>query len=490
MKFQKTLLATATGAAIVASGSAQAFSFGEVWANDQQNGRLHIWSQTNLNISWLPSNPTVVDLTANGGTNTSGANHIIGFSNHAGLDPSSRAVLTFLNGWVEIHNSNGGTGAPTKVAELEASTLNAYAEEGKVAAANKGTTHACGGNPQNDQIQCASIFNADFALFEANMATNTYSRIGIYKTGDLALSPALDSRPILKAKVQTAYDELVANDGDGQPNNICSQYSTDGNLLYLAVQNNVIDGGVIIVDVSDATNPTILDAFNDTMAAGCGLVNDPDGEHLWITHGFNKQGDPEEVSIWKYRRAGKRNGPIKRISLPNDDSQVTYGGDAHGMQFAGWGSDYLWQLMRVDDTIHVLKNNKWRKRRSKLVNTIDLERPGRTNIQPDVIDRSQFGTRMYWTTRGVSPNTAISTYHFADRNGHSGVDTYRVGNYGRTGSYVKTSGMPSGVSEYLCDPSTGTTGYAIPCSAGDATAQELDSTDPHGLKSLNYLSGF
>ena len=53
MNFQKTLLATATGAAIVASGSAQAFSFGEVWANDQQNGRLHIWSQTNLNISMV-----------------------------------------------------------------------------------------------------------------------------------------------------------------------------------------------------------------------------------------------------------------------------------------------------------------------------------------------------------------------------------------------------------------------------------------------------
>ena len=321
------------------------------------------------------------------------------------------------------------------------------------------------------------------------MATNTYSRIGIYKTGELTLSPALDSRPALKGKVQAAYDQLVANDGDGQPNNICSQYSTDGNLLYLAVQNNSIEGGVIIVDVSDASNPTILDAFNDTMAAGCGLVNDPDGEHLWITHGFNKQGDPEEVSIWKYSRAGKRHGPIKRIALPNDDSQITYGGDAHGMQYAGLTSSYLWQVMRVDDTIHVIKNNKDKKRRSKLVDTIDLERPGRTNIQPDVIDRSAFGTRMYWTTRGVSPNTAISTYYFSDRNGHSGVDTYAT-LFGKNGTYVKTSTMPSGVEEYLCPASTGTTGYEVSCSAGDPGAKKSDSTDPHGLKSLNYLSGF
>lgn len=488
MKFQKTMLATATTAALAAAGSAQAISFGEVWANDQQNGRLHIWSQSNLNDPTAPSNPSVIELTQDGGANTAGSAHIIGFSNHAGLDPSSRAILTFLNGWMEVFNSNGGTGAPTKVAELEASTLNAYAEEGMTAQAGKGTVHACGGNPQNDQIQCASIFNADFSLFEADMATNTYSRIGIYKTGELTVSPAIAGTP-LGDTVQANYDELVANDGDGNPNNICSQYSTDGNLLYLAVQNNTIDGGVIIVDVSDASNPTILDAFNDTMAAGCGLVNDPDGKHLWITHGFNKQGDPEEVSIWKYRRAGKKSGPIKRIALPSDDSQVTYGGDAHGMQYAGINSDYAWQTMRVDDNIQVIHNNKDRKRKSKIVNVISLERPGRANIQPDVIDRSQFGTRMYFTTRGVSPNTAISTYHFSDRDGHSGVDTMAT-LFGANGVYTKTSTMPSGVPEYLCPASTGTTGYEIPCAAGDAGAVEADSTDPHGLKSLNYLSGF
>ena len=140
------------------------------------------------------------------------------------------------------------------------------------------TVHACGGNPQNDQIQCASIFNGDFSLFSADMDTDTYNRIGIWRVADLTLSPKLDARPGLKAKVQADFDELVANDSNGNPNNICSQYSTDGNLLYLAVQNNEIDGGVIIVDVSDPTSPAILDAYNDVMAAGCGLVNNPDAE--------------------------------------------------------------------------------------------------------------------------------------------------------------------------------------------------------------------
>jgi hypothetical protein len=482
MKFNKSLVATATTAALgMVAGNAQAFNFGEVWATDQENGRLHIFKQSELNDPTRSANPSIVDLVQAG---SPANNHIIGFSNHAGLDPSSRAILTFLGGTFEVWRTNGGTGAPSKIASLEASTINAYGQEGLGAPQKGNTVHACGGNPQNDQIQCASIFNADFSLFEADMATDTYTRIGIYKTGNLTVSPKL--RPRLKRKVQKAYDALVANDGDGQPNNICSQYSADGNLLYLAVQNNAIDGGVIVMDVSDPTNPTILDAFNDVMAAGCGLVNNPDGKTLWITHGFNKHGDPEEVSIWKYSRAGKRHGPIKRIKLPADDSQVLYGGDAHGAQYAGLFQSYLWQTMRVDDTIHVIKN---RGRRSKIVKTINLERPGRTNIQPDVLDRSQFGTRMYHTTRGSTPNTAISTYYFSDRSGKAGIDV--LGTFwGRNGRYLKTETMTSGNTEYLCPNPDAAKFYEVKCAAGDAGAIAVDTTDPHGLKSLNYLSGF
>ena len=271
MKLQKTMLASATTAALAAAGSAQAVNLGEFWATDQIGGNTHIFDQADLNDPTVDAEATIVDLVANGGD--SNRMHIKGFSNHAGIDPASRTIMTNLGGTFDVWNTNAGTGSPTHVATLEASTINAYTEEGLGAPQKGNTVHACGGNPQNDQIQCASIFNADFSLFEADMATNTYNRIGIWKTGNLTVSPKLKGK--LAKDVQAAYDELVANDGDGQPNNICSQYSTDGNLLYLAVQNNAIDGGVIVVDVADPTNPTILDAYNDVMAAGCGLVNNP-----------------------------------------------------------------------------------------------------------------------------------------------------------------------------------------------------------------------
>ncbi len=44
-----------------------------------------------------------------------------------------------------------------------------------------------------------------------------------------------------------------------------------------------------------------------------------------------------------------------------------------------------------------------------------------------------------------------------------------------------------GGSLYLCDKSGD---YVEQCAAGDAGAVEVSSADPHGGKSLNYLSGF
>ena len=296
----------------------------------------------------------------------------------------------------------------------------------------------------------------------------------------------------MKKTVQAAYDELVANDGDGQPNNICSQYSTDGSMLYLAVQNNTIDGGIIVVDVSDPSNPTILDAYNDVMAAGCGLVNNPDGEHLWITHGFNKQGDPEEVSIWAYANAGKSNGPVDRVALPTDDSQAVYGGDAHGAQFAGLTSGYLWQVMRIDDTVQIISASDGAN--GTLVNEINLEdATGRTNVQPDVIDRSAFGTNMYWTTRGPRPSSAIGSsagganrYNHIDR--QAGVDVFST-MFGDTGVYTKSEIMENGGVLYLCNKGGS---YVEQCASTDKRYKpvQVTSSDPHGSKSLNYLSGF
>ncbi len=493
MKFNKSLVATATTAALgMVAGNAQALNFGEFWAVDQIGGVAHIFDQSELNDPTFDAQETKVDLVSPGNHN-SVRMHILGFSNHAGLDPSSRTVMTYLDGWMEIWKTNGGTGAPTEVAELQASTIDAYSgADGMAGIVNGGspdkgnTSHACGSNPQNDQIQCASIFNGDFSLFEADMATDTYNRIGIWRTGELPLSNKL--RPRLKRKVQKAYDAMLAKDSN--PNNICSQYSTDGNLLYIAAQTGTTTGGVIVVDVSNPTSPAILDAFEDVMAAGCGLVNNANTGTLWITHGFNKHGDPEEISIWKYSRAGKRHGPIKRVALPTDDSQPTYGGDAHGAQFAGLFSSYMWQVMRIDDTVHII-SNPWRQKRARLRRTINLERAtGRTNVQPDVIDRSQFGTRMYWTTRGPRPSSAIGSpaggpnrYNHIDR--LAGVDVFSTF-WGNRGRYVKTEIMDNGSTLFLCDNGGD---YVEQCDAGMG-GTEVTSSDPHGAKSLNYLSGF
>ncbi len=522
MKLNKTLLASSLAAV---STGANAINLGEFWATDQIGGVTYIYKQSELNDPTIVSNPQLVDLTnladADGVQRHSSVRmHISGFSNHAGIDPRSRAIQTYLDGWMEIWKTNGGAAAPTKIVSLEASTVNAYAggdgmggQMSGSSGPDKGNTvHACGGNPQNDQIQCASIFNGDFSLFEADMDTDTYTRLGIWRVADLTVDSGL--LPGLKAKVQAEFDELVANDSNGNPNNICSQYSTDGNLLYLAVQNNEIDGGVIVVDVSDATNPTILDAYNDVMAAGCGLVNNPDGRSLWITHGFNKNGDPESVSIWKYSRAGKKNGPIKNIYLPTvpssqdpnavPESKFTYSGDAHGAQYAGLFNSFFWQTMRVDDKMQVLSN---RGKRSKVVKEFSLTaKTGRDVVSPDVLDRSQFGTHMYYSTRGHRPTTAIGNTSgvvagphpvYNSKTRQPGVDVFST-LFGYSANFVKHESMAgTGGTIFLCDddptdPVTGGDGYPDQCDGTDPARNplEVSAADPHGTKSLNYLTGF
>jgi hypothetical protein len=516
MKFQKTLLASATTAALAAAGSAQAVSLGEYWAVDQIAGVAHIFDQACLNDATCDANvadgtETQVDLAASGDYN-SVRMHILGFSNHGGMDPASRTILTYLGGWMEIWKTNGGTGAPTEVAEMQASTTAAYSNDdvgppgGIVPAAgpDKGnTSHACGGNPQNDQIQCASIFNGDFTLFEADMTTDSYSRIGIFRTGELTVSNKLNSDMALKGTVQAAFDAMLAIDSN--PNNICSQYSTDGNLLYIAAQTSTTTGGVIVVDVSNPRQPAILDAYNDVMAAGCGLVNHPDGEHLWITHGFNKHNDPEEVSIWSYANAGVSNGPVDRVALPTDDSQAVYGGDAHGAQFAGIASSYMWQVMRIDDKVQIIDASSGAgPGTGEPIGEIDLEdATGRTNVQPDVIDRSALGTNMYWTTRGPRPTSAIGTssptanlnnrYNHEDR--LAGVDVFAT-LYGDTGVYLKNEDMSAGKGTVnLCKPEkiqgVDQSAYLVWDREGTCKKPiEVTAADPHGSKSLNYLTGF
>lgn len=494
MNFNKTTIASATTAALsmMAAGNAQALNFGEFWAADQINGLMHIWQQDALNAPG-PAAKEVVHFqnrtgSADGGMHTSARLHILGFSNASGLDPSSRVVATYLDGWAEIWN----TATHDKIADLEASTNSTYAAAGMAPPDKGNTIHACGHNPTNNLIACASIFNGDVTLFSSDVSTDTYTRIGISRLADIPVSPGL--APLLKAQVQGHLDTMYALDAN--PNNICNQFDTSGTLLYVAAQTGTTTGGVIVLDVSNPANPTILDAYADVMAAGCGLVNHPGGTHLWITQGFNKHGDPEEMTMWNYAAAGIANGPSNRVAFATDDSQPVYGGDAHGAQFAGLGNNFMWQTMRIDDNIQVL--SAWNSDTSALVNQIDLERPGRLNVQPDVIDRSQFGNRMYHTTRGPVPTSAIGStaigaankYNFASRSGSQGVDVLAT-IFGYGGRYVKTEVMLGLGTNYLCPAANyPDSEYDVLCELGDAGAVPVDNADPHGGKSINYLTGF
>ena len=125
MKLQKTLLASSL--AVVSTG-ANAINLGEFWATDQIGGVTYIYKQSELNDPTVVANPQLVDLTnlpdADGVQRHSSVRmHISGFSNHAGIDPRSRAIQTYLDGWMEIWKTNGGAAAPTKIASLEASTI-------------------------------------------------------------------------------------------------------------------------------------------------------------------------------------------------------------------------------------------------------------------------------------------------------------------------------------------------------------------------------
>ena len=145
MKLTKlTALAAGMGLAAIA-GTASAFSLGEVWVGDQNTGELYIFDQGELNDASFDAVETTLDLTAIGTGST--RMHLIGFTNHNGLDPMSRAQLAYLNGSMVIMATNGGSHAPTEVQTIQVSS------DGD----GGGSLHMCGGNPQNTELTCSSI---------------------------------------------------------------------------------------------------------------------------------------------------------------------------------------------------------------------------------------------------------------------------------------------------------------------------------------------
>ncbi|NOR18995.1 MAG: hypothetical protein GQ538_02770, partial [Xanthomonadales bacterium] len=125
MKMKNKLTAVAAGVAIATAGTVSAMgpmgpvgNLGEVWVGDQFNGLVYIADQSKLDNPNSKAPVTTIDLLAQEG-HTSARMHIIGFSNHAGLDPASRAVFSYLDGFFEICNTNGGTHKPTKIVDLD-----------------------------------------------------------------------------------------------------------------------------------------------------------------------------------------------------------------------------------------------------------------------------------------------------------------------------------------------------------------------------------
>ena len=464
------LTALAAGLGLCATaGTATALSFGEVWMVDQNNADLYIYSQGSLNNPWIDSTPMgVTDLISPdvaGGA--SGKAHLVAFNNKNPFASTSRAMLAYLSGEMQIFRTNAGTGKPTLVETIDVSNADA--------GATANSLHMCGPSPDNSMIGCSSIGNKELIFYKTSYRSDTYTRLGNYPLADLQIHPRLGGQA--RAETQAAIDAGILA---GKP--ICNNFTTDSKVSYVTVSGGATGSGVLILQtnrVKRGKPPLILGAFAGT-AVGCGLVNSQDGTSMWTNAGSKDPNDTEFAYRWDYADIGVTATPAAAVELP----QKGDGGDVHGAQFAGIGGSFLWEVMRLGDQIHVIEPYS-----ARLVNSIDLETPEVPNPGGDVLDRDQFGTSMYVSLRGAKPITAITASIDADRTpGIMVIGTL----FGYGGVALKTEQVFSGNTIYVCPPATpidDDDDDDVVCSAGDPGAVAVDSADPHGLKSLNYLSG-
>ena len=448
MKIKNAVLMAGLGLAFFA-GNASAWSLGQVWVTDQKDGAMYIYEQSQLNTDPENATPIKIDLVATsadaGQPVFDGRNHLIAFNNVSGLDPLSRATLSFLHGEIQIRSTaDPATPIFTDQAPTSANSL-----------------HMCGGNTANTEIMCSSIGGAELITYSADYATDTYARSGAYPIADLVMSDSVtgDRKIALEAVLDTM--DLSG----AKP--ICNNYSTDNALVIVTTTGTA--KGVLVLDASDMS---IVNALNNT-GVGCGLVNSPNGRSMWTNAGSNSDTDDEFAYRWDYN--SQQVGPSAQVDLPEDVN-----GDVHGAQFAGIGGFFLWELMRLDNKIHVISPH-----RAKVVHTIDLARvTGINNLGGDVLDRSAFGTRMYMSTRGYAPITAIGSFVDASRNpGVNVVGTFW--GYGARG--IGHASIRSGVLGDICfELPDGDARVDPQCPAGSI---RLDNADPHGLKSLSYITG-
>ena len=470
MNMKKKLTAIAAALGLATAGTASAFSLGEVWVGDQQDGKIYIFDQSELNDPSFDAVEETIDLTTFGGVESTRM-HLIGFSNHSGLDPNSRGMLAYLVGAMDIVKTNGGTHAPTLVTKLDVSNA--------ATGAAKNSLHMCGGNPQNTLIGCSSIGNKELVLFSMDIeGGDNYTRIGGFPLSGLAINSSVKGKA--KKAINAAIDGGILN---GAP--ICNNFNTTSDLMYVTTNNGGV-GGVLVLDITNPANPTIRDAFNTT-GVGCGLVNTQHGEAMWTNTGSKSTSDDEKAHMWNFADAydNRKSGPAATVDLPEIG-----GGDVHGAQLAGLGGHFLWELMRLDDKIYVIEPLT-----AKLVNTIDIETAEVLNPAGDVLDRSALGTRMYASLRGAIPTTAITGINDPTRTpGVMVIGTV----FGYDGVQLKTEDILSGNTQAFCPSDTDETD---PNHDHDDFEQcdnthphweeriEADTADPHGLKSLNYTTG-
>ncbi len=473
MRIKSTLTALATGMGLMAAaGAANAFHpAGEVWMVDQQNAELYIYGQGSLDNPFIDSEPmgrmSLISPDVAGGA--SGKAHLIAFNNVNPFDRDSRAILAYLSGEIQIFKTNAGTGSPTLVETIDVSN----ADVGKAA----NSLHMCGPSPDNKLMACSSIGNKELIFYKTNYKADKYTHAGSYPLAGLEVSSKLKGQALTDTNTAIAAGILA-----GKP--ICNNFTTDSQVTFVTVTAGA-GSGVLILDTSGIAKskaPKIIGAFAGT-AVGCGLVNSQDGTSMWTNAGSKSPTDSEAAYRWDYADFGVKATPSATVALPSKGD----GGDVHGAQFAGLGGGFLWEVERLDDRIHVIDPSS-----ATLVNTIDLETADVPNPGADVLDRSQSGTTMYMSLRGAKPITAIPASIDADRT--PGIMVYQT-IFGYSGFQLKTEEVDGGFDRiYICpahdDEHNHDDDDDVICAEGDEGAVEVASDDPHGLKSLNYLSGF
>lgn len=463
MKLTKlTALVTAMGLSAIV-GTASAENLGEVWMTDQANGTLYVYSQDELDTDPANADPLKIDLAkaSNKFTNmnkqasiVNAKNHLVGFNNFTGLDPLSRAQLAYLGGDMQVWKTHGKKGNPELIFSEHVTT-------------SANSLHMCGGNPQNTKLACSSIGGKEIIIYDADYTTDTYTRQGGY---------ALSSMPISASALPQVAGTYAAISG-GKP--ICNNYDTSGSFLYVTINT----GGMAILDVTGAA-PEVINAYGPDVisATGCGLVNSPDGAYMWTNAGSKNPDDDEAAYRWNFGNITTAVPPTV-VDLPEVGQ-----GDVHGAQFAGLGGGFLWELMRLDDVIHVIDYSP---AFPMIVNKIDLAAlTGLNSPAGDVLDRSALGTRMYISQRGFNPITAI--VGIVDTSRSPGVTVLST-TFGYDAGYVGHHAVRSGTDIEICVPNADGDDHDHneddACPEGTEVAI-VDNADPHGLKSLSYTAGF